>query len=1120
MKLNPPSSARSAAAPTPVVVLDESQQAAVDGALAQDHGGAALILGAPGTGKTTVVIELVKAAVAQGIDPEKILVLSATRRSAGHLRNVVAQSIAGPIRGAIVRTAAAAAFTILTAQASAQGDPAPRLITGPEQDQLLAQILQGHQDSLVPALHWPTSIPEETLGLRGFRAELRDLFMRAAENGLGPEELDELGRTYERPDWSAAAKLLSEYEAITTLATVTPDAGRRYDPAQIVDDGAYALSTWTGPNKPAWDLVIVDDYQEATAATARLLSILMRHGSQLVLVGDPDVAVQGFRGAMPGLIGRAAAGQAGQVHLDPQRLGEFAAQRFVLEHVWRAGDQLRAITAAVTQTIASVGEIAHRRATAISGPGREASAHGPSSSVTDQGTDQRNTDQGGEGAVPAPGLQSGCEVHVVPTEVLQDALVANILRTESLIDNVGWSQMAVVCRSGGDIARLRRSLAFAGVPVEIVGADIALRDEPAVRPLLLAMRGAGQEELDIETAVDLLTSPLGGLDGIGLRRLRRALRSEELAHGGGRNSDALILEALSHPDFGATITDATGAALRRVARVLDAGRQALQQTGATAQTVLWAVWDAGQLAAAWQNTAVLGGPGAARADRDLDSVMALFRAAENYVDRMPQAHPQSFVDFITAQDLPADNLAVGGQQEQVVSLVTPAGAAGRQWDLVVVAGVQDGSWPDLRLRDSLLGSQALVELLTGRATDAKGLGPQARKAVLYDELRAFAVAISRSTRRLVVTAVDDGETLPSVFLDLVSDLPGVQVRRGPQAGQISAAGEAPLTLRGLVGVLRGEHQGALLTGDQKTARGRAELLAYLATQGVKEADPTNWYGTHEVSASTQLYSDHAEIRVSPSRLEAVETCALRWMLETSGGQPAQGLSQSVGTLIHEIAAKYPNGTLPELRQELDLRWDQLKLPAGWPSRRQKAHAQVMLAKLAQYFRDAPKRGQVDVKVEQNFTVTIGRAIMSGSADRLEFLADGSVRIVDLKTGKSAPTKEETQANPQLGAYQVAALAQGFGQDAAVSAGAALVYVATPTKSPTIRDQDAITDPEENWAKTMIIQAAEVMASNCFTATLNPMCRVCPVRRSCPLQTEGQHIVPPAAPSQTRENTDV
>ncbi|XBH22216.1 ATP-dependent DNA helicase [Jonesiaceae bacterium BS-20] len=1115
MKLNPPSLSNSATTAAPPIVLDDSQQAAIAGALAQEHTGASLIIGAPGTGKTTVVIELVKAAVEQGIDPEKILVLSATRRSAGQLRNVVAQSIAGPIRGAIVRTAAAAAFSILTAQASSQGDPAPRLITGPEQDQLLGQILQGHQDGLVPGLNWPPSIPEETLGLRGFRAELRDLFMRAAENGLGPEDLDALGREHGRPDWSAAAKLLSEYEAITTLQTVTPDAGRRYDPAQIIDDGAYALSTWQGPRKPGWDLVIVDDYQEATAATARLLSVLARDGSQLVLVGDPDVAVQGFRGAMPALLGRAGAGQPGQIHLDPQRLGEFAAPRFVLENVWRAGAQLRTITTAVTQTIASVGQVAHRRAAAAvastrlgtddAGDGR---SRGPAH--PDRGDNTGSTSE----------LIAGCEVHVVPTEVLQDALVANVLRTESLLHNVSWSQMAVVCRSGGDIARLRRSLAFAGVPVEIVGADIALRDEPAVRPLLVAMRGAGQEELEIETALDLLTSPIGGLDGIGLRRLRRALRSEELEHGGGRNSDALILEALAHPGFGATIADASGAALRRVARVLDAGHKALEQTGATAQTVLWAVWDAAQLAQTWQNAAVLGGPGAARADRDLDSVMALFRAAENYVDRMPQAHPQSFVDFITAQDLPADNLASGGQQEQVVSLVTPAGAAGRQWDLVVVAGVQDGSWPDLRLRDSLLGSQTLVELLSGRATDAKGLGPQARKAVLYDELRAFVVAVSRSTRRLVITAVDDGETLPSVFLDLVSDLPGVQVRRSPQSDHVSAAGEAPLTLRGLVGVLRGEHQSALLADDTDRARERAELLAYLTTQGVKEADPTNWYGTHEVSATAQLFSDDAEIRVSPSRLEAVETCALRWMLETSGGQPAQGLSQSVGTLIHEIAAKFPSGTLPDLRQELDLRWEQLKLPEGWPSRRQKAHAEVMLAKLAQYFRDAPKRGQVDVAVEQNFTVTIGRAVMSGSADRLEFLADGSVRIVDLKTGKSAPTKEETQANPQLGAYQVAALAQGFGEGAAISAGASLLYVATPTKSPTIREQDAITDPEENWAKTMIVQAAEVMASNCFTAKTNPMCRVCPVRRSCPLQTEGQHIVPPSAPSLTVESDDV
>lgn len=1150
------------------VRLDPAQRAALEGAL-DPEAAATLIVGAPGTGKTTVTVELVRTAVARGMDPAKILVIAATRRAAGDLRNVVAQSISGPVRGALVRTAAAVAFGILTAAAGRAGEPVPRLITGPEQDLLLSQILQGHMDLAVPSLKWPASIPPETLGLEGFRAELRDLFMRAAENGLSGTDLTALGAQYDRPEWGIAAQLLDEYEAITTLQTATPDAGKRFDPAQIVDDGAYALSTWDGADRPHWDLVVVDDYQEATAATARLLSVLARNGSRLVLLGDPDVAVQGFRGAMPALMGRATAGSPANIFMDSKRLGEFGATRLVLDTVWRGDAQLRAVTQAITGAVASVGQVAHRRAqipAAAPGPGgsevsdgseltsnpecssKPERSGGPetprspktfaASKVSGVSEFSRGLDTSGEaesstGAGSSSGLDSSaevqasdspaCRVHVVPTVALQDYLVANILRTQALNHGRSWSDMAVICRSGGDIARMRRSLSFAGVPVQIVGADIALRDEPSVRPLLAAMRGAQVEpylptadgaegtdaavlEAHLETALELLTSPIGGLDTIGLRRLRRSLRSVELTAGGGRNSDALLVEALYTPEPDSQIKGEQGKALSRVARVLTAGREALGQTGATAQTVLWAVWEATGLAQIWQQTAIMGGPAGARADRDLDAVMSLFRAAENYVDRMPLAHPISFVDFIESQDLPADSLASGGQTDQVVSLLTPPGAAGRQWDTVIVAGVQDGTWPDLRLRDSLLGSQTLVELLTGRSDNAKGLGPEARKAVLFDELRAFAVATSRAQRQLIITAVDDGETLPSVFVDLVADLPGVDVTKADLNSPQAAAGEAPLTLRGLVSVLRAEQQAALMEADQERSQERARLLAFLARHGVPEADPHTWYGAAQVSGYGPLYAHDQEVAISPSRLEAVSTCALRWVLETTGGQPASGLSQSVGTLIHEIAAKFPAGSLDQLKGELDLRWDQLKLTPGWPSRRQKAHAQVMLGKLAAYFRKAASDGVTKVEVERDFTLKMGRAVLSGSADRLEFMDDGSVRIIDLKTGKTPPTNKDTETNPQLGAYQVAAQAGAFGPEATEVAGAQLLYIATSAKQAVTRNQAPLKDPDSNWAKDQIAQAVTVMSNDHFTAKINPMCQMCPVRRSCPLQAEGQQVM--------------
>src|SRR5690606_11368771 len=95
----------------------------------------------------------------------------------------------------------------------------------------------------------------------------------------------------------------------------------------------------------------------------------------------------------------------------------------------------------------------------------------------------------------------------------------------------------------------------------------------------------------------------------------------------------------------------------RLARVLAAGREALAEPGSTAPDVLWALWSASGLAEPWRRQAISGGPGGARAVRDLDAVLALFTAAEQFTDRFPQAPVAAFGDHLESQDLPADSLA-------------------------------------------------------------------------------------------------------------------------------------------------------------------------------------------------------------------------------------------------------------------------------------------------------------------------------------------------------------------------------------------------------------------------------------------------------------------------------
>ncbi|MPV38848.1 ATP-dependent helicase [Georgenia subflava] len=1057
--------------PTPapaVPELDAEQAAAVAWPAGAGH---LLVVGAPGTGKTTTAVESFLAR-AGGTGPDRpgtsgvagdqgAALLVPTRRGAARVRDAVAARLGRTTTQVLVRTPASFAYSVLRLRAALLHEPPPTLITGPEQDQILAELLDGHRAGLGAPVRWPESISAETLAMGAFRDELRDLFMRAAELGLGPAELAERGERHDRPEWTAAAVLLEEYQEVTALGELTPDRGARLDAARIVDEAAAALLAWEDevPDhpRPRWSAVVVDDHQDSTLATARLLRVLAEDGAQLLLHGDPDTGVQGFRGGTPALVGRAETRDA---------LGGFDATRHELRTVHRGDAELRATTRAVTAAVSVVGTARHRQAT-----------------VPAPGTD---------GASSVDGAPHGLDQAVLRSRAQEGAYVARALREEHLYHGTPWSQMAVVVRSAGHLTALQRSLRSWRVPVSGSAGPGVLREEPAVRPFLVALDAALAGTPDAEQAVELLTSPIGGMDAVNLRTLRRTLRGLERAAGGARPVDELLVQVLADVELAQGLPVGVVRGPARVAGVLAAGRAALDRAGVTAETVLWALWDAAGLSDPWRERALSGGAGAERADADLDAVMALFRAAEQYTDRTVGGGPAGFLQHLRSQDLPADTLAAQGLRGESVQVLTPAAAAGEEWQVVVVAGLQEDVWPDLRLRDSLLGAGALADLEAGRSPDGRRAHGPARRQVLDDELRMLAVAVSRATRRLLVTAVLDEEERPSSFVDLLApDLDPTEVRAVPPA----------LDLRGLVAQLRcaveEEGSGAEAAGRRGEA---AALLAHLAGEGVPGADPASWSGLAPMSSTQPLRAADEQVPVSPSGVEQATTCGLRWALEQAGGRGEASTDQSVGSLVHEIAAEHPHGTHAELAEALDARWAELGMGDGWVGRRQRDLAEKMIERLAGYVESVPG----DVDVERDFAVDVGRAHLSGRMDRVEHLDDGEVRVVDLKTSANPVSAEKGEQHAQLGAYQLA-VAEGTWEGHA-PAGARLVYLGTGKGRATERRQPALDNAENpEWARELVTLAAETMAGAEFDAVQNDQCHHCPVRSSCPLQDNGGRV---------------
>ncbi|MDV3221058.1 ATP-dependent DNA helicase [Intrasporangium sp.] len=1039
------------------VRLDDSQQQALDSTAAVLR-----VLGGPGTGKSTLAVELVVDAVSDGARADECLVVAATRSAAGALRQRVTARLGGTSTQPLARTWQALGFGILRAEAALRGGAVPRLLNGPEQDAILRDLLAGHAAGDAPGPEWPESV-RGALGTRGFRNELRDLLMRAVEHGQGPDELHRLGVEHDRPEWVAAAVVLREYDEVTAL-------GRHgaYDPAWVLTAAADLLEDDQSALARLHErlrLVVVDDAHEMTSAAARLLRVITPGGPRVVLLGDPDSAVQTFRGADPRFLASnwEALGAATGEAPDHETL------------VLRRGHRLPAAVAAVADRVS-------RRIGALGGG------------------DQRR-------CVPTPSAGQ-VDVALLRSVAQETSHIASVLRRAHLVEGIPWTDMAVVVRGSARAMTLRRALAQAGVPVTAATAEAPVRDETAVRPLLalleesVAIARDPGHVLDPVRAADLILSPLGGSDTVGLRRLRRLLRQEELAEGGSRSSDELLSALVREPSW-ATRLGGTGRPASRIASALAAGVAAAQAgadgrwaSGVTAESVLWAIWQGAGVAEPWRRQALAGGSAGQRADRDLDAVLALFDAAGSFVDRLPTAGPDTFVEHILGQDVPGDTLLVGGQAGAQVSLVTPQTAAGREWRIVVVAGVQEGVWPDLRLRGSVLGSEDLVDVVTQRPSGFRA----AQAAVRYDETRLFHVAVTRSTERLLVTAVGNEDEQPSVYLDLVDPPEGVRM-----ADEVRPHTDVSRTmsLAGLVGELRRE----VVSPDPGVAEPALALLAAAARAGVRGADPRGWWALRDVSTDRPVRREGEPVHVSPSKVTYFSECGLRWFLTSVGGEGVSLGAASVGTFVHDIIAELPDAPLEVLAAEVDARWGRLGLPSGWVTDRTHREALDMVARYVSY-RESVAKDWEAVGIETEFRVRVGRAVVAGRVDRIERDRDGRLRIVDLKTGTSKPTKVELERHGQLGAYQVAVEADGFPALGSQSAGAALVFIGKgglAGRRPAVLAQPALSESAEpTWARALVEETADGMAGATFVASQGN-CRTCPVKSSCPVQPEGDAL---------------
>ncbi|MEG2425092.1 PD-(D/E)XK nuclease family protein, partial [Glutamicibacter sp.] len=367
---------------------------------------------------------------------------------------------------------------------------------------------------------------------------------------------------------------------------------------------------------------------------------------------------------------------------------------------------------------------------------------------------------------------------------------------------------------------------------------------------------------------------------------------------------------------------------------------------------------------------------------------------------------------------------------------------------------------------------------------------------------------------------------PSSFLDLVEP-PGPEGREPTAVPRIRSLPTLVAELRSTAERARAAGLGAAPAPDDVEAanlyQDATHVLGRLAQaeRPVRGAHPSSWWGLRELTTHEPVIPEDQPRRVSPSKVETLVKSPLNWFVQSAGGTAARDFAASLGTLIHSIAEEHPDASGSEYQQILEQRWPELEKLVNWEGQRDFDRANSMLKKFAAYCVTMRQEGRELVAREMPFQIEVpapdGTHIqLRGIIDRVEADANGKVRVVDLKTGSTAPSKDATLEHPQLGVYQTAiqlGALQEHEETAGLPdepAGASLVYVGTSTKGASVREQPSI--GEGDWARALIFEAASLMGNSEFiTRHVSGAAGIlgnCTLPEICPLCAQGRQVTEP------------
>lgn len=986
-----------------------------------------LVAGAPRSGKTEFALDMLIAAMKRYGDANAVMTVSG-RQIADMLGDRAIRELSAVSQARPVTTLSAVAFRLLTAARSAQGKPLPKLLNGAEQDVIIRKVLASHVEHrqhgdecatcdllrvYFAVSEWSGLVADDSTD--AFANQLRDMLARMNEIGAKPElenmliaraasrngELD-ARRERLRTQWRLAFALREEYNAAIRAAY---SGEYRLDASQLMIDATEAVSDIRDADIP--NMLIVDDFQDATLAGFALLEALHNRGTRLLLVGNPDEAVQTFRGSYPEYLFNEAQSRMG-ARLERIENLYTACENDGAQTIRNASnrqnvhDDYRTLVATrVSLSIAST------EPTDVPLPERPGKMRNIPGAMPIEALPSGNTDAC---VTPADGSVETA-LYRSSSEELDDVVWK--IKTEHLQRSREWNDMAVITHDNATVRVFGERLRADGVPVRYSSVTRPLKDEPFVQGLFalielaeLKRRTIAASGMDPQAAgsyirsrvASIMASPLITVGGdrrhegrparlasvesamhalaslaeiVGDDEIRAQdsanmaktdveqqsslLRlmadwheymakchaiSDEGQHDGGHDGDqndpvfdmdalyVLLLEGNTDRVID-TIASVTGSdpqvkAFASLWKVLDKTCEAEHKLVLhEPQYVLDCAWRACGKAEIWQRVALEHSAAGRAANDRLDAAMRLFNYASGGESSGEFAARtiEAFMEQVRSLTIEADSLAHTAPIDQAVTLTTPAGAAGRHWNLVFLPSLQQGQWPNLTPRNTLFGGEELADVmlhgeLSDTVTTSAGKRDAQLAAVLASEQKSFLVALTRADECAVMSAVLNDDHVPSDFLygyvpewfdrDRDADMERREYAAIGSQGDYAGLESDP---RGLIAAARSVL--AMEPSNSPKARDAAETLALLASRGIRAADPDCWPFVEEpVSLAERETIQDGKTRqsdvvtLSPSAVDNLWACPVCWMLENRFSGPRMGsVATNFGSLIHTVAQK-------------------------------------------------------------------------------------------------------------------------------------------------------------------------------------------------------------------------